>query len=185
MNLFLIGYRCTGKTSVGKFLAGILGWRFIDADSELVKEQGMTIREIVSKGGWNDFRKKERIVMKRLCALDRYVVATGGGSVLSGENVKDMKKSGVIVWLKATPDTIKKRILQDKNTEEGRPPLTGKGFLEEIEETLSYRDPYYEQAMDFFVDTNNLSIDLIGRTVVRQLEDLGKKDGKEYWFKRV
>lgn len=184
MNLFLIGYRCAGKTSVGRFLAGVLGWHFIDADSELIKEQGMTIREIVSKGGWDDFREKERTVIKKLCALDGYVVATGGGSVLNAENVEDMKKSGVIVWLKATPDTIKNRILNDKNTEDGRPSLTAKGFLEEIEETLLSRNLHYEHAMDFFVDTNHLGIDDICRSVIRQLNALGIKDGKIHRFKR-
>lgn len=94
MNLFLIGYRCTGKTSVGRFLAGVLGWGFIDADSELVKEHDMTIREIVARWGWNDFREKERIIIKKLCTLDRYVVATGGGAVLNDENVEGMKKRG-------------------------------------------------------------------------------------------
>lgn len=185
MNLFLIGYRCTGKTSVGRFLAGVLGWRFIDADSELVKEHGMTIREIVARWGWNDFREKERIIIKKLCTLDRYVVATGGGAVLNDENVEGMKKSGVIVWLKATPVTIKKRILRDKNTEEGRPALTDKGFLEEIEETLLSRNSHYHHAMDFSVDTNHRSIDEIGRTVIKKLNALGIEEGKEPRLKRT
>ena len=61
MNIFLIGYRCTGKTSVGKFLATTLGWSFVDADSRLVEKYGMTIKEIVDKQGWEAFRKKERV----------------------------------------------------------------------------------------------------------------------------
>lgn len=171
MNIFLTGYRCTGKTSVGKSLAKTLGWFFIDADSELVKEYGMTIAEIVSKEGWDSFRDKEKLITKKLCALDRHVIATGGGIILNSENVDRMKKSGVIVWLRATPKTIKKRIVADESTKDSRPSLTAKGLLEEIEEILSVRNPLYENAMDFFVDTDELGIDDICSIIVKKIKD--------------
>ena len=169
MNIFLIGYRCTGKTCVGKSLAQILGWSFIDADLELVDKHGMTISEIVSKEGWSSFREKEKAIVKRLSVLDRHVVATGGGVILDIENVEQMKKSGTIIWLKATPETIKERILQDRNTEELRPSLTSKGLVEEIEETLLDRKPLYESAMDFSVDTDSRSIDDICDMIIEKL----------------
>jgi len=93
MNIYLIGYRCTGKSSVGKSLAKILGWSFLDADVELVKEYKITISEIVATEGWESFRKKEKHVLKRLSSLDKHVIATGGGAILDEENVKNMKKS--------------------------------------------------------------------------------------------
>ena len=170
MNIFLIGYRCTGKTCVGKSLAQTLGWSFIDADLELVDKHGMTISEIVSKEGWNSFREKEKAVLKRLSVLDKHVVATGGGVILDIENVEQMKKSGTIIWLKATPETIKERILQDRNTEELRPSLTSKGLVEEIEETLLDRKPLYESAMDFSIDTDSHSIDDICDRIIRELK---------------
>ena len=170
MNIFLIGYRCTGKTCVGKSLARVLGWSFIDADLELVDKHGMTISEIVSKEGWSSFREKEKAIVKRLSVLDKHVVATGGGVILDIENVEQMKKSGTIIWLKATPETIKERILQDQNTEELRPSLTSKGLVEEIEETLLDRKPLYESAMDFSVDTDNRSIDDICSRIIRELK---------------
>ena len=86
--------------------------------------------------------------------------------------VADMKKSGILVWLRATPETIKKRIVQDEKTEDQRPSLTAQGLLEEIEETLSNRNPLYENAMDFFVDTDSLSIDDICGIVVKKIKDL-------------
>ena len=110
MNIFLIGYRCTGKTSVGRNLAKSLGRPFFDADAEIVEEQGLNISEIVSQQGWDAFREMEKAIIKKMCALDDFVVATGGGVVLDDENIENMKKSGVLVWLKATPGTIKKRI---------------------------------------------------------------------------
>nr|MDA3833286.1 shikimate kinase [Spirochaetales bacterium] len=118
MNIYLTGYRCTGKTCVGKSLAQTLWWLFIDADLELVDRYGMTIAEIVSKEGWSSFREKEKAVLKEIGALDKHIVATGGGVILDVENVELMKNSGTIIWLKATPETIKERILQDQNTEE-------------------------------------------------------------------
>jgi len=169
MNIFLIGYRCSGKTSVGKSLANKLGLSFFDTDLELVKEHGMNISEIVSKRGWKIFRKMEKAVIKRSCAFNDYVVATGGGAVLDIENVKHMKKSGVLIWLKATPETIKKRILQDKNTKDCRPALTSKGFVEEIEGTLLSRNQYYENAMDFYIDANIVGINEICNAIVNKL----------------
>ncbi|MBW2165654.1 MAG: shikimate kinase [Deltaproteobacteria bacterium] len=143
MNIYLIGYRCTGKSSAGKSLAKILGWSFIDADVELVKEYKITISEIVATEGWKSFRKKEKHVLKRLSSLDKHVIATGGGAILDEENVKNMKKSGVSIWLRATPETVKDRILKDETTEDSRPSLTSKGLMEEIEETLIYRNCGY------------------------------------------
>ncbi len=169
MNIFLIGYRCTGKTSVGRSLAKSLGRPFLDADSELVKEQDLNISEIVRKHGWDAFRKIESDVIKRVCDLDDHVVAAGGGAVLNDKNVKHMKRSGKLVWLKATPETIKKRILQDKNTKDFRPALTSKGSVEEIQETLLIRNPYYEKAMDFDVDTDDIGIDEVCHAIIKKL----------------
>jgi shikimate kinase len=172
MNIFLIGYRCTGKTSVGRSLAKRLGLSFFDADSELVKEQGMNISEIVNRQGWNVFREMEKAVIKRVCSFDDYVVATGGGAVLDIENIRHMKESGTLVWLKATPETIKRRILQDKNTKDFRPALTSKGFVEEIEETLLSRNPYYENAMDFYIDANSIGIDDVCNVIIKKLQSV-------------
>ena len=172
MNIYLIGYRCTGKSSVGKSLAKILGWSFIDADIELVKEHGMTISEIVATQGWESFRKKEKAVIKKLSSLDKHVIATGGGAILDEENVKNMKKSGVSIWLRANPETVKDRILKDETTEDLRPSLTSKGLMEEIEETLIYRNPFYEKAMDFFVDTDNLDIENVCLIIQKKLNTM-------------
>ncbi len=75
MNIFLIGYRCTGKTFVGRSLAKSLGRPFLDADSELVKEQDLNISEIVRNQVWNAFREFESDLIKRLCGLDDQQVA--------------------------------------------------------------------------------------------------------------
>lgn len=170
MNIYLIGYRCTGKTSVGKALAKRLAWQFIDADSYLVEKYGMTVAEIVSEGGWESFRDKESNVVKILSELDRHVIATGGGVILREENVKKLKESGKAIWLKATKENIKQRMLADMKTEEQRPSLTSFELDKEIEETLLSRNPLYKDAMAFYVDTDDVSIDGVCETIAKRLQ---------------
>ena len=169
-NIFLIGFRCTGKSSVGKRLATKLGWPFIDTDSLLVSESGTCIKEIVEKHGWHTFRKMEHAIVSQVCVLNRRVVATGGGVVLNKANVNMMKKKGRIVWLKAGPETIKSRMMLDQNTEAFRPSLTTKDSLSEIEEMLNERNPLYRQAMDFCVETDDRRVDGICDEIVQLLD---------------
>ena len=172
MNIFLIGYRCTGKTTVGRCLAKRLERSFFDTDLELVKEQGMKISEIVSKKGWTDFRDIEKRVVQCVCERDNQVVATGGGTVLDEENVKRMKDRGVLVWLRADIKTIEERIIEDNATQDFRPALTSKGSIEEIQETLLARNPFYERAMDFFVDTDSMDIEAICDTILQKIKGM-------------
>ena len=100
-NLFLIGYRCTGKTTVGRILSEEISWSFTDTDSLMVAQQGMSIREIVGTHGWEGFRQMERMILKGICTSKDQVIATGGGIVLNENNVELMKNSGKIIWLRA------------------------------------------------------------------------------------
>jgi len=161
MNIYLIGYRCTGKTTVGELLSQKLSWPVLDSDVELVNEQKRPISEIVEKEGWDSFRSIEKGIIKKLSRLDQHVIATGGGAVLDPENIGAIKTTGKVVWLKATPETIARRIAEDESTEENRPALTDKGIFDEIEETLNFRNPIYEGAMDFSIDTDILTIEEI------------------------
>ena len=171
-NVFLIGYRCTGKTSVGKLLASRLDRSFADTDSLLVAEKQTSIREIVERFGWEDFRRWECEIVQRVCAQHRQVVATGGGVVLDGANVARMKGSGIIVWLRSTPETIRRRMMQDTDSSAFRPALTAADSIAEIEEILLERKSYYKQAMDFSVDTDNRQIEEVCDAVIQQLDEL-------------
>ena len=82
MNLFLIGYRCTGKTTIGKSIAETIDWSFVDAGTMLVGECGKHIKDIVDAGGWQAFRRMERSTLEQICKKSRQIVATGGGVVL-------------------------------------------------------------------------------------------------------
>jgi len=158
MNIFLIGYRCTGKTSVGRALAGRIGWGFADSDAEICGQQGKNVACIVAEKGWPEFRRLEAKAMGRLCGREATVVATGGGVVLCAENVRLMKANGVVIWLQASVSTIAARLRADTGNGGQRPALGGLDPDEEIITILADRTPLYGAAADFTVITDTLSV---------------------------
>jgi shikimate kinase len=78
----------------------------------------------------------------------------------------------VLVWLRADIKTIEKRIIEDKNTQDFRPALTSKGSVKEIQETLLLRNPFYERAMDFFVDTDVMDVEAVCDTIIQKLKKI-------------
>ena len=169
MNLFLIGYRCTGKTTIGKSIAMTIDWSFVDSDILVIKECGKSIKDIVDTEGWKAFRRMERSTLKQICTKDRQVVATGGGVVLDAANIKAMKTSGMVIWLGATAETIQKRMFQDKNSGNFRPALTDKGRMEEIEDMLLKRTPYYESTCEFSIHTDDVPVNEITEIIIQKL----------------
>ena len=154
MNIVLIGYRCSGKTAVGKILARELGRDFLDTDGLIEREIGGSIEGFVSKKGWDLFREMEKTVIKKIAKKDNLVIATGGGIVMDKENVSNLKRNGWIVWLKADPSVIKDRMTKEQGSGKLRPSLTGSDPIEEIEHVLSLRTPLYEKASDLTVDAS-------------------------------
>ncbi len=168
-SVFLIGYRCTGKSTVGKILAHRLKWRFADTDKMIINEQGRTIDAIVKQQGWVVFRSMEADMIKLVCDNTNQVVATGGGAVLDNHNVRLMQNNGTLIWLQASPETIRLRMAQDPITESSRPPLTSVASSKEIEEVLATRDSFYRKAMNFAVDTDHKGIDIICTEIITWL----------------
>ena len=169
MNLFLIGYRCSGKTTIGESIAKTIDWSFVDSDIWVIKAYGKSIQDIIDSEGWNAFRRLEHSTIKQICTHDRQVVATGGGVVLDADNVKAIKNSGMVVWLDASAETIRKRMVEDRNSKHFRPALTDRGRIEEIEDMLSQRNPYYMSASDFFIHTDDLPPGEITRRIIERL----------------
>lgn len=157
-NIFLIGYRCSGKTTVGKALALRLNFNFVDTDAVLVQKQGRTIANLIAEKGWQEFRKKEEAVIKKVCNQKNQVVAFGGGAVLSSRNITAIQDNGKTIWLQVTPKIVKQRMLQDQSTPDMRPALTPLNLMDEIIQTLKQREPLYRKAMDFAVSNEHLSI---------------------------
>src|SRR5438552_2779942 len=115
-NIFLIGYRGTGKTTVAQCLAKQLGWRFVDSDRFLEERHGRSIRQIFAEEGEAGFRDKEGMVLEGICHERRQVVATGGGVVLRPENRTLLRAGGWTVWLTADAPTIYRRLEEDSSS---------------------------------------------------------------------
>jgi shikimate kinase len=171
MNIYLIGYRAVGKSAVGRLLAPMLGRTYIDTDAAIVEKSGMAIEHIVNTNGWDAFRKLERSILQQACQQHMLVVATGGGAILDPQNTSAMRSTGTVVWLKASLQTIKKRLLDDPGSIQARPALSARGTIDEIEEILTQRIPYYEQAMDLTIETDSLSVEQVCSHLVRQLSE--------------
>jgi shikimate kinase len=158
MNLYLIGFRGTGKTSVGRQLALLTARAFIDLDERIGEQVGMTIDDFVRRHGWPSFRRQESAVLSDTALERDCVVATGGGIILDPQNVELMKNTGRLIWLRADARTIRNRIRADVHSAGMRPPLTGLGTLAEVEQVLEERNALYREAMDFSIDTERRSI---------------------------
>lgn len=154
MKVVLIGYRGTGKSTVGKLLAERLGWDMVSTDAEIVRKAGCSIPDIVARHGWEYFRDLESAACQALAQRDSIVVDTGGGVILRDHNISQLKSNARVFWLTAPVSTIAERIGGDTQ----RPSLTGsKSFVEEIEEVLEERAPKYQAAADHVISTDNHS----------------------------
>ena len=171
MNIVLIGYRGTGKTSIAGVLAKLLGLQVIATDSMLEKKAGRPIAAIVKEKGWGYFRKLEQDVVAEAAALDRAVIDCGGGAVVNPENAEKLKKSGVFVLLNADAAVIRQRLGQAGAA--GRPPLKGKSAVEEVDAVLKERMPIYMKLADLIVDTGNSSVEDAAAEIVKRLNKLG------------
>jgi len=155
MNIVLIGYRGTGKSTVGKVVAARVGRELISTDAEIVRRAKQSVPDIVAQRGWDHFRDLESEVCRDLAGRDQLVVDTGGGAILRPQNVEMLKRNGILFWLTATVETIAKRIGGDTQ----RPSLTGaKSFVEEIQDGLLERTPKYKAAAHHVIETDGHSI---------------------------
>jgi len=155
MNIVLIGYRGTGKSTVGKNLAERLGRDLVSTDAEIIRRARLPVPDIVQRFGWDHFRDLESEVCRDLAGRDRLIIDTGGGAILRQQNVDSLKKNGVLIWLTAEVPTIAERIGGDTQ----RPSLTGaKSFTEEVEEVLRERQPKYKSAANHIIETDGRSV---------------------------
>ncbi len=171
MNIILIGYRASGKTSAGRELARLLGRPFFDTDRMIFAKSGRTIPEIVEASGWQAFREVEKTVIAELSGLDDVVIALGGGAVMDPENVAMLGERGRFVWLQADARLLALRMGKEQNGAAQRPSLTGAGTLAEIEEVLAKRLPVYGTVADVIVDTAGKDLAGIAAEIARRLEE--------------
>jgi len=169
-HIILIGYRCTGKTSVGRRLADKLKVPFYDTDQIIIARLGKTIKKWVEEKGWGSFRQEEKTVIKKISSWEPGVISLGGGSVMDPQNRKILRIKGVIVWLSADIQTILGRMKSDPANKDNRPSLSEKDRETETREGLAQRTPVYRQLADLSIDTDRKNIEGIAEEICNHIQ---------------
>lgn len=160
-----------GKTSVGRKLATLLDFSFIDADQEIEKAAGCTIEDFFEMHGEAEFRIGEEKVIRRLLESEKQVLATGGGAYMNPSIREVIAEHGISVWLRADLDILCKRT----GRRGGRPLLNGANPEDVLQKLMDERYPAYAQA-DIVVDTSQESIDLTANNILESLVEFTRND---------
>lgn len=164
-NIFLIGFMGSGKSTVASCLAHNYNLNIVEMDQMIVEQEGMSIPDIFAQKGEAYFRDAETELLIAIGKEQNKVVSCGGGVVLRERNIAEMKKSGCIVLLTATPETILERVKQDDN----RPLLHGKKDVASIRDMIDSRRPKYEAAADFSISTDGKEIEEICKEMIEKI----------------
>lgn len=152
-NIVLIGFMGSGKSSVGRRVAAQLGFKFVDADAVLVKQEGREIAEIFASEGEERFRDLESAVLESLKSLTGCVISTGGGVILRERNRALLRALGFVVWLTASEDTLFARVSRTSK----RPLLQTADPRATVTALFAARRPLYAAAAQFTLDSTILS----------------------------
>jgi shikimate kinase len=170
-NIFLVGMMGAGKTTVGRLLANFLEKKFYDSDREIQKRTGVSIPLIFEIEGEAGFRKRETEMLSELVKTGNIVLATGGGAVLSAENRELLKRSGTVIYLRATIDDLWRRTRHDKN----RPLLQTQDPRTKLTELYAQRDPLYRETAHIIVESGKRSARHLAQLLAQQLACSGVK----------
>lgn len=180
MNVVLIGFRGSGKSTIGKALSDRLGREFIDCDAWIERRTGLTIKEIFEKHGESHFRTLESQAIGELSSLDGKVIATGGGAALKYQNMQVFKRNGgKIFFLEVNAETAFARIQGDETTRSRRPALTDKDPFTEVKEQIELRRPYYLKGADVTVGTDGRAIEEVVKEILQHVQEEGPDDRPE------
>lgn len=167
-NIALIGFMGTGKTAVGKLLAGKLGRKFIELDGLIEQRAGKSIPEIFEQDGEIAFRELEIAATKEVAREKGVIIACGGGLVLNKINIDRLRENSIIVYLTASPEAILKRVSAEQGQ---RPLLEVSNPAQTIRELLSFRKPLYQRAADITINTSKLDIQAVTEQVLARLKE--------------
>ena len=165
VNLALIGFMGTGKTSVGRLVADQLGFEFLDTDELIQVRTGRTIADIFAKEGEPAFRQLERQVVQELSTREKTVIATGGGLPTNAENLAALKSFALVICLWASAEKIWERVGHQSH----RPLLHDADPQKKIRDLLAVREPFYKQA-DVLVNTDIRSLREVAVQVALQFK---------------
>ena len=139
-NIVLIGFMASGKTTIGKLLAKKLSCNFYDSDELIEEKEGMTVGEIFEKFGETEFRRLENELSKELANFENCVIALGGGFVLNPENIENLRKNSIIVYLKTNEEIIRNRFSYSSQTR----PLMKNSQIDEVIARFKEREKFYK-----------------------------------------
>ncbi len=160
--LTLVGFRGTGKTTVASAVASRLGCEWRDADVAFERQAGVTVAEFFASHGEPAFRDRETELLSGLLATCEGVLATGGGVVVREANRRLLADRGrPVVWLDATPESVRQRLEADPTTAARRPSLTGGDPFAEVERLLREREPLYAEVAELRMDRSGLAADAV------------------------
>jgi shikimate kinase len=163
--IYLTGFMGSGKSTIGPILANTLGWDFFDLDSLIEDKTEKKIRDIFEKEGESYFRKLETDTLKEISESQNVIISLGGGTVANEENLEILKKTGKIIYLRVSLDTVYQRLKYKKDrpalTKSSSESLSKEEMTNRIKKLMDTRLKYYEQA-DYTVDTDNNSV---GKTI--------------------
>ena len=167
MHLYLIGYRGSGKSTVGRALAQRLGLPAIDTDDLIEAGSGLSVREIFAAEGESGFRQREASVIAEVAARPLpCVVSLGGGAILRETNRKCLSVTGNTVWLQAPAEQLFRRIEGDATSQQRRPSLSDRGGFAEVVELLAAREPLYRELAQKIVLTEGRTPDDVVEEIV-------------------
>ena len=170
--IYLTGFMGSGKSTIGPILANTIGYDFVDVDKTIEEQIGKSIDQVFREDGETHFRKLEHALMTGLRSRPHLVVSLGGGTIADHDNLRDIKASGILIYLKATPEQIFKR-LHHKNDRPTLKDLSGERLNDEqlrvrIQELYRKREPLYSQA-DIVIRTDERRVGVTVDQIVKKL----------------
>lgn len=170
-NIVLVGFMGTGKTAAAKALAHETGKKYVSTDELIEEHEGKAISDIFKEKGEPYFRRVEKEVLKGVMEGTDQIVDAGGGVVLDDENIKNIKKNGVMICLWASPEVIYKRTKRHTH----RPLLNVEDPRKKIKEILNFRKPFYDKA-DFHIETRSMDIKEVVGEIIKIMKGMNEYD---------
>ena len=175
MNLFLIGYRGSGKSTVAPLIAKQLGWQTVDSDDLVELKSSQKIADIFERSGEDEFRRLETVAINELARKNKVVISLGGGAPMFSANRILLQEFGKVVYLQGSSNVLWNRISGDAISADRRPDLTDLGGQEEVKLLLEKRGPVYEACADYTIDIDVAPPEEIADRIVKWFQSDDKK----------
>lgn len=174
MNIFLIGYRGCGKSSVAPLVAKTLGWEVVDSDQVIQDQASTTIAQIFAQQGEPAFRSLEQSAIAQIAQTTNQVISLGGGAPMFEANRDVIAATGKAVYLSAPAEVLWARINGDAVSDTQRPDLTDEGGLAEVKHMLAVRDSVYAACADCKIESGNLTVPEVADQILEWWQTVDK-----------